>query len=79
MGEDKDDILILEVYPGEGTYTNYQDNGKDFAYRQGMYNEYRIVNENGAATVEKLHEGYQEYGKIEIRTGEEIWKQHSKC
>lgn len=76
VGEEKDDVLILEVYPGQGTYTHYQDNGKDFAYRQGAYNEYRIINENGSATVEKLHEGYKEYGKIEIRAGEQIWKQH---
>lgn len=67
VGEDKDDVLILEAYPGEGTYVHYQDNGKDFAYREGAYNEYRVVNRNGKADVEKIHEGYKDYGKIEIK------------
>ncbi len=68
VGEEKDSLLVLEAYPGEGTYTHYQDNGEDFAYRQGSYNEYKLVNHRGAVEVEKLHEGYRAYGKIEIRT-----------
>ena len=66
VGEDKDDLLILEVYPGEGAYRHYQDNGEDFQYRQGAFNEYQIDNKNGEVTVEKMHEGYRSYGKIEI-------------
>ena len=68
VGEDKDDILILEAYPGEGTYVHYQDNGEDFGYREGAYNEYRLVNRDGKVDVEKIHEGYRDYGKIEIKT-----------
>lgn len=67
VGEDKDDLLILEAYPGEGTYIHYQDNGEDFAYRQGEYNEYRLTNHNGEVQVEKIHEGYREYRKIEVK------------
>ncbi len=66
VGEDKDDLLILEAYPGEGAYTHYQDNGTDFAYRQGEYNEYRLTNVDGKVGIEKLHEGYKPYGKIEV-------------
>ena len=73
VGEDKDELLILEAYPGEGSYRHYQDNGEDFQYRQGAFNEYEIKNRNGQVEVEKLHEGYRVYGRIEIRTGEMIW------
>lgn len=67
VGEDKDDLLILEAYPGEGTYTHYQDNGQDFAYRQGEYNEYRLVNRDGEVKVEKLHDGYRDYQVIKVK------------
>lgn len=73
VGEDKDDLLILEAYPGEGTYTHYQDNGEDFRYRQGAFNEYKITNQNGKVDVEKVHEGYKAYGQIEIRTKGKSW------
>ena len=67
VGKEKDELLILEAYPGEGVYTHYQDNGEDFAYRRGAYNEYRLSNHDGQVAIEKIHEGYQDYGKIEIR------------
>lgn len=73
VGADKDDLLILEAYPGEGAYVHYQDNGEDFKYRQGEYNEYRIVNRDGEVQIEKLHEGYLPYRKVEIRSGEQLW------
>lgn len=73
VGEDKDDLLILEAYPGSGTYTHYQDNGEDFGYWQGEYNEYRISNEDGRTEIEALHEGYRPYGNVEIRAGQRIW------
>ena len=63
----KDEKLILEVYPGEGTYYHYQDNGTDFAYEKGEYNLYRIINSgNGDVKMETEHQGYREYGEIEI-------------
>lgn len=73
VGSDKDDLLILEAYPGEGTYAHYQDNGEDFQYRQGAYNEYRITNRDGEVEIEMLHEGYQPYHKVEIRSGGQLW------
>lgn len=66
VGPDKDDLLILEAWPGEGTYLHYQDNGEDFAYRQGAFNEYEITNHDGQVAVRKRHEGYRDYGRIEI-------------
>lgn len=73
VGKDKDALLILEAYPGEGTYTHYQDNGEDFQYRQGAYNEYKITNHDGNVEIEKTHQGYQEYGQIDVRAGQRIW------
>lgn len=67
VGRDKDDLLILEAYPGEGSYVHYQDNGEDFQYRDGAYNEYRITNHDGKVEIEKVHQGYQEYGQIEVK------------
>ncbi len=67
IDESKDEKLILEVYPGEGTYYHYQDNGTDFAYEKGEYNLYRIINSgNGDVKMETEHQGYREYGDIEI-------------
>lgn len=28
--EEKDEVLILDVYPGNSEYIHYQDNGEDF-------------------------------------------------
>lgn len=64
---EKEDELILEVYPGEGTYLHYQDNGLDFAYERGEYNLYRITNNgDGTAKVEMEHEGYPKYKEIRV-------------
>ena len=64
----KDDELILEVYPGEGSYLHYQDNGMDFAYEQGEYNLYRITNPGtGEVKIDMEHQGYRKYGKIIFR------------
>lgn len=73
VGEDKDELLILAAYPGEGVYRHYQDNGEDFQYRQGSFNEYLIKNKDGQVEVETLQEGYRPYDRIEIRTGKELY------
>lgn len=57
--------LTLEIYPGEGEYIHYRDNGTDFSYRDGAYNEYRFRTD-GAGHLETtvLHCGYQDYPGI---------------
>lgn len=67
VGEIEDPKLILEVYPGIGAYKHYQDNGEDFAYRDGEYNEY-LFNTDGTKDLKitKLHEGYRNYPDIVI-------------
>lgn len=65
VGEIADPELILELYPGEGTYTHYQDNGEDFAYQEGAYNTYQFTKDAaGNVTTTMLHEGYKPYPNI---------------
>ena len=53
------DRLNVLVFPGEGEYTHYQDNGTDFAYRDGAYNLYHFVNHDGKVEMDMVHEGYE--------------------
>jgi alpha-glucosidase len=60
--------LILEVYPGEGSYIHYQDNGEDFAYENGCCNEYQFTqNAAGVLTTTLRHEGYPKYPEIVVK------------
>ena len=67
-GERPYDVLKLLVFPGTGSYVHYQDNGSDFAYRDGEYNAYEFTSDGaGAVTTKMLHEGYEKsYRAIEI-------------
>lgn len=63
----KEGTLLLDVFPGEGSWDHYYDNGEDFAYRDGQYHHYRFtVDETGAVTTQILHDGYKPYDKIRI-------------
>jgi alpha-glucosidase len=56
------------VYPGEGSYVHYQDNGEDFAYENGCYNEYQFTqNAAGGVTTTLRHEGYPKYPEIVVK------------
>ena len=67
VGEKPYDTLNMLVFPGEGTYVHYQDNGSDFAYQGGAYNQYAFTQqENGEVTMKRMKEGYERpYKKIE--------------
>ncbi len=63
----EDLVLTLEVYKGEGSYTHYYDNGEDFAYRDGAYNEYLFtVDKEGNVDTKMINKGYEDYAKIEV-------------
>ncbi|MCM1087020.1 MAG: glycoside hydrolase family 31 protein [Muribaculaceae bacterium] len=65
VGEIENPPLILEIYPGAGSYTHYRDNGEDFAYQDGAYHEYLFTTDgNGRLETVKLHEGYEDYPEI---------------
>jgi alpha-glucosidase len=48
------DSLTLRVYPGEGEFTLYEDDGHSFDYREGMYSttRYKVSMEGEEAIVE---------------------------
>lgn len=83
VGEKPSDTLLLHIYPGEGSYDHYLDNGENFAYREGKYHQYRfIVRENGTVSGKVIHAGYDKpYKRILARrfgnqeTEEEIFLQ----
>lgn len=59
IGEKPLDTLILKIFPGDGVYFHYEDNGEDFAYRNGGYNLYRFeISKDGVFKGELIHEGY---------------------
>lgn len=62
VGEKKIEELILDIYEGNGCYRHYQDNGENFDYKEGIYNEYQFtINEQGLFKAKLLH---QKYNKI---------------
>lgn len=69
IGQKDEDILILDVFPGQGEYHHYQDNGQDFAYQNGEYNHYVFtVHEDGSVQTKLLENGYQPtYREIQIK------------
>ena len=69
VGEKENDKVILEIYPGEGSYDHYLDNGEDFGYREGEYHHYHFtMNEKGEVIVELVHEGYDKpYKEIFVK------------
>lgn len=73
IGEQKIERLILDVYPGEGKYTHYQDDAESFEYQSGVYNEYRFSNNDGEVDIEILHEGYKgKYKDVEVHYKDNI-------
>lgn len=74
VGQKPEDTLILDVWPGTGSYDHYLDNGEDFAYRDGAYNHYRFTQDaSGCVKAELIHEGYEKpYAHIYVRRGQDL-------
>lgn len=58
------DTLCLTLYPGEGVYLHYQDEGDGYGYAKGEYNLYEFTNHDGVLSYRLIHEGYPRYKKI---------------
>ncbi len=58
--------LVLKLFPGNGSFLHYQDNGEDYAYEKGEYNLYLFTNTNGILSLKLLHEGYPKYKRIRV-------------
>ncbi len=69
VGEKPLDKLVLLTTPGKAVYEHFQDNGSDYAYRNGEYNLYTFTqNENGEISIQMKHEGYTPYNSLEIQS-----------
>lgn len=70
VGEKKVKELTIDIYPGNGEYIHYQDDGESFNYRDGKYNLYEFVmREDKELTLEikTSHSGYEEkYHNLKI-------------
>lgn len=59
VGQKKITELTLAVTPGKGSYHHFQDNGEDYGYKDGEYNEYLFTLEGeGHFRMEMLHHGF---------------------
>ncbi len=69
VGEKEITELILHVYPGEGNYLHYQDDGTGFAYQEGSYNLYEFkITEEGVFSAKRIVTGYEKgYQSFRIR------------
>ena len=75
VGEVEPDVLLLDVYPGQGTWDHWLDDGESFGYREGKYHQYRFtVRPDGGVDTEIVHGGYDRpYREIRVlREGEKI-------
>lgn len=80
VGEKPVDKLYLEIYPGEGSWEHYLDNGEDFAYREGRYHQYHFeVRKDGTVSGKLVHAGYEvPYKEILVqKAGEKAWAEIS--
>lgn len=61
VGEkDTDSVLMLEVFPGEGEWDHFQDDGESFAYRDGAYNQYHCeLSAERTLKIACVHKGYE--------------------
>lgn len=71
IGEKEIVELTLDVYPGTGEYDHFQDNGEDYDYQKGIYNEYSFsINQKNHLEIQLLHHGYDKiYQSFRI-----LWK-----
>lgn len=69
--KDNDSVLLLEAFPGEGEWDHFQDNGEDFAYRNGAYNQWHCsLSADGTLKVECVHGGYEKkYERVCVTCG----------
>lgn len=62
VGEKNIEELVLDVYPGNGEYIHYHDDGESFEYKNGKYNlyEFKMQDEGQLAIdINLLNMGYQ--------------------
>jgi alpha-glucosidase len=68
VGQKPFDTLYLLATPGAAACEHFQDNGEDYAYREGSYNLYAFSKDRaGNLHTEMLHENYPKYKEIVLQ------------
>lgn len=71
-------VMTFRLFGEHGTYKHYQDDGLDFNYQNGEYNQYAItVAPTGQVTVKLAQHGYQptyQYIYVETNNGQSTFK-----
>ncbi|BEJ52686.1 glycoside hydrolase family 31 protein [Lentilactobacillus buchneri] len=66
ISETPDSTMAFNVYGDSGSYHHYQDNGLDFKYQHGEFNDYLVNVDHGQVSVELVHHGFQPYREITV-------------
>lgn len=61
VGEKEISELTLDIYPGNGQYVHYQDDGESFDYRGGKYNLYEFAMKEDKELTLEIKVSYSEY------------------
>lgn len=64
VGEKKQEILELLVYPGKGEFMYYEDDGISWSYENGEYNLIKIEVNDGKLEIKYLYKGYKSDRKM---------------
>ncbi len=76
VSDEQEKVMTFKLYGECGSYMHYQDNGQDFKYQQGEYNDYYIeVAEDGKVTVKLTKHGFKPtYDKIYVETNQQRYE-----
>ena len=76
VSDEQEKLMTFKLYGECGSYLHYQDNGQDFKYQQGEYNDYYIeVAEDGKVTVKLTKHGFKPtYDKIYVETNQQRYE-----
>ncbi|WGS69686.1 glycoside hydrolase family 31 protein [Lactiplantibacillus plantarum] len=67
--------MTFRVFGTQGTYQHYQDNGRDFKYQSGEWNNYTITVDHNKVNVQLTHHGYQPvYQQITVELSDHVVK-----
>jgi len=70
-----DQEITFKLFCQSGQYRHYQDNGEDFQYQAGEYNQYLVEVKNDQVTVTLEHHGYKPvYQMIQIETDQGTYR-----
>jgi alpha-glucosidase len=65
--------MPFKLFGDHGSYQHYQDNGTDFKYQAGEWNNYEVAVDHGNVSVKLTHHGYEPvYQAIRVELAEQV-------